>query len=141
MEEKLLKIAELYFTGDKELSTAWLTQLIGEENAEANIFVMECYKDMDNDAEIILERFTFAKMKFSTYKIGFGRNYRYEVTFDIAFKGNGITTSKDFSRYQVGNGEPKDYLLSLVCNCLRSSGYELHNALFIGTSKYFIANN
>lgn len=138
MDEKLLKISELYFTGDQELATAWLKQLIGDGNAAANIFVMLLISSMDNDQSIELERFTHARMKFKTYPTRFGKDYRYDVTFDFAFKGNGLCTTGDYSRFQVGNGEPKYYLLELICHNLRKDGYVLHNALFIGTRKHFV---
>lgn len=137
MKDKLAKISQLYFGDDedKQLATDWLISLVGKDNAEANILVMEIYATMEDDSNIVISSDTFATMKFTTYKTNFGKNYRYEVYFDYAFKGDGVSYSRDFSRYQVGDGEPKDELITCACRNLRKRGFELYNDLYINMPK------
>lgn len=128
------KIKELYYSTsleDNELSKNWLVQMIGEKDAEANLFVLEIYRDMESDENILIDSETYAKMTFKTFPIYFGKNYMYSVLFDVRFKGMIIMDVYDeYSRYRVGNGEPKDRLLSSVCKYFRGNGFSIFNDLF-----------
>lgn len=127
-------IKHLYYSEDqedKDLARNWLTQLIGESDAEANLFVLEILKEMDNDAYVIIDAETYLKMKFKTFTISFGKNYMYEVQFDIKFKGETVShANRDYSRYRVGDGDPKYDALDSVCKWLRKHDYTLHNDIF-----------
>lgn len=128
------KIKELYYSEsleDRELAKNWLVQMIGEKDAEANLFVLDIYRDMESDENIIIDAETYAKMTFKTFPIYFGKNYMYKVDFDVKFKGETIMDVYDeYSRYRVGNGEPKDRLLSSVCKYFRGNGFNIFNDLF-----------
>lgn len=128
------KIKELYYSEsleDKELAKNWLIQMIGEKDTEVNLFVLEIYRDIESDEDIIIDSETYAIMTFKTFPIYFGKNYMYSVLFKVMFKGTIIMDVYDeYSRYRVGNGEPKDRLLSSVCKYFRGNGFNIFNDLF-----------
>lgn len=130
----LLKIREMYLSGedeDKRIAENWLKQLIGERDAEANLFILLFYKDWDDDSDEKLNDGTWYKIKFSTYQSGFGKNYKYEVVMLAHFQGQEIVnTSNDYSRWKVGNGEPKWEFCQLVCDKLRTTGVTFYQPLF-----------
>lgn len=128
------KIKEFYFSDnpeDKTLAEDWLIHLLGENDAAANMFVLEIYRDMETDENIIIDEETYCKMKFDTFPIYFGKNYMYRVSFDIKFQGQIISDSWcEYSRWQVGNSEPKYDALEKVCKWLRGNGFNLVNDLY-----------
>lgn len=128
------KIKELYYSDDiedKELAKNWLISIIGRPQAEANLFVLSIYRDMDDDSDIIIDDENYCKMRFNTFPISFGKNYRYNVAIDVKFKGELIVSKEnEYSRYQVGDGDPKYNMLDLVCKYFRKNGIELINDLY-----------
>jgi hypothetical protein len=128
------KIKELYYSEsleDKELAKNWLIQMIGEKDAEANLFVLEIYRDMESDENILIDAETYAKMTFKTFPIYFGKNYMYQVLFDVRFKGEIIVDQyREYSRYKVGDGQPKFDMLDWTCKYFRGNGFNIFNDLF-----------
>ena len=128
------KIKEFYYSEnpeDKTLAKDWLIHLLGEKDAAANMFVLEIYRDMESDENIIIDVETYCKMKFNTFSISFGKNYMYRVIFDIKFQGQLISDRWcEYSRWRVGNGDPKYDALEAVCKWLRGNGFNLVNELY-----------
>lgn len=128
------KIKELYYSDDaedKELAKNWLISIIGHPQAEANLFVLSIYKDMDDDSDIFIDDNNHCQMRFKTFPVYFGKDYRYDVAFAVFFNGELIVSKQnEYSRYQVGNGEPKYNMLDLVCKYFRKNEIELINDLY-----------
>jgi hypothetical protein len=128
------KIKEFYYSGNPEditLAKDWLIHLLGEKDASANMFVLDIYRDMESDENIIKDKDTYCKMRSKTFPISFGRDYMYSITFDIRFKGQLIEyQERDYSRWKVGNGEPKYDALDSVCKYFRKNGFNLVNELY-----------
>lgn len=128
------KIKDLYYCDnpeDKKLAKDWLISILGEKDAAANMFVLEIYRDMESDENVIIDAETFCKMRFKTFPISFGKNYMYSVLFDIRFNGEIISDDyREYSRWKVGNGEPKYDALEKVCKWLRGNGFNLVNDLY-----------
>lgn len=127
-------IKNLYYSEELEdvtLAKKWLAQLIGQQDADANLFVLDIYRDMEDDSDIIIDDETYCKMKFNTFSTSFGKDYRYDVTRIVKFKGVKIVNNDmEYSRYQVGDGQPKYDMLDAVCKYFRKNGITLHNDLF-----------
>lgn len=132
--DSLKQIKQLYYSDeleDKTLAKNWLTQLIGEKDADANLFILDIYRDMDDDTDIIIDDENYCKMKFKTFTTSFGKNYRYNVAITVKFKGGLIVEKElEYSRYQVGDGQPKYDMLDAVCKYLRKNGCVTYNDLF-----------
>lgn len=130
----LWKIREMYLSDDaedKDIARKWLCQLIGERNANANLFILTFYKDWDDDSDCIIDADNYWKMKFETYPIAFGKNYRYTVKMIAMFGGEEILfEEKDYSRYAVGNGDPKWDFCDMLCKIFRKEGYVFYDGLF-----------
>jgi hypothetical protein len=133
--EDLLKIRTMWLSGDQEdmqLAMQWLTQLIGELDTAANLFALSFYNDWEDDSDYIVDEGTFWRMRFRTFPVYFGKDYRYEVTFHSKLLTEEIVnTSKEYSRWQVGNCEPKWDFCQMVCDVLRKKGIQFHNQLFV----------
>ncbi len=133
------KIRELWLEGNEEdqiIAGEWLAQLIGEDNAVANLWVLSYQHDSEDDEDYVLDEDNFLKMKFETYPIRFGKDYRYRVT--IAAKLNGeiiVDGVNDYSRYDVGNGQPKFDFILAACDKLRKNGIVFYDELFISQKK------
>jgi hypothetical protein len=134
MVKDLQKIREMWFSDepeDKDIAYKWLCQLIGEKDAKANLFVLSFYKDWDDDSGYKDDLGNMWQLLFKTYKISFGKDYRYTVTMFVYFDEISIVKRDwDFSRWEVGNGQPKFELCLLVCQKLKEAGYTFHDELF-----------
>jgi hypothetical protein len=132
--ETLWKIKEMYFSDDIEsrsIGIGWLHQLIGEKDALANLFVLMFYRDWDDDSDMIIDEDNFCKMKFNTYPISFGKDYRYRVCRVAKFNGvELLNDDQEYSRWQVGNGEPKWDFCDRICQELRKQGITFYDGLF-----------
>lgn len=134
MEENLWKIREMYLSDnqeDKTLAFQWLCQLIGQKDANANLFILTFYKNWDDDSDCTVDGGNWWAMRFETYPISFGKDYRYRVRMIAKFGGEEILdTTMDYGRFAVGNGQPKFDFCDLLCQALRKSGYVFHQSLF-----------
>lgn len=137
--EDLWKIREMYLSDDeenKEIAYKWLCQLIGLKDANANLFILTFYKDWEDDSDCIIDDNNWWKMKFKTYPISFGKNYRYRVTMTAKFGGVEIMDEEmDYGRFGVGTGQPKWDFCDWLCEAFRKSGYNFHSGLFTRGSR------
>lgn len=133
--KQLWKIREMFLSDDEEnrsLADKWLCQLIGVKNAKANLFILTFFKDWEDDSDCIIDPENLWKMKFSTYSIAFGKNYRYTVEMLAIYQGvELIDVSMEYSRFAVGSGQPKFDLCHLLCEAFKRSGYKLYDGLFV----------
>lgn len=129
--EILWKIRELYFSPDEEqqdLAVQWLRQLIGEQDAGANVFILSFYKEGDRAR---LDEDNWWRMAFKTYPTRFGKDYRYRITMTATFNGRElVNTTNDYSRFQVGNDQPKFDFCDRCCQALRAQGHTFYPGLF-----------
>jgi len=133
--EQFWKIREMWLSEneeDKNIAYEWLCNAIGKYDADANFFVLTFYKHTeDDDTECFLSDYAFWKMNFKTYPIYFGKDYRYTVEMIANFHGKEIVnTFNDYSRYNVGNCEPKWDLCQMICDKLRKYEHKFYNGLF-----------
>jgi hypothetical protein len=133
--DSLRGVRKLLLSGDQEdlaIGKGWLSQLIGERDAEANYLVLLLNQSSEVDADIMVNDGTYAKMVFRTYATRFGKDYRYTVAFDAVFAGETIVYDlMDYSRYEVGDGQPKYDLTNTICTGLRKKGIKFYKELFI----------
>lgn len=128
------KIISWYFSEDqidKLIALGQIKTIVGKDNLEANLFMIEFYR-LDNDTGFYINHENFAKAEYKTFKISFGKNYRYNVTFLIKYKGEiAYSDSIEFSRYQIGNEEAYDILYAKTRDYLTSKGFILNKELII----------
>ena len=128
------KIREMYLSDnqeDKTLAYQWLCQLIGLKDANANLFILSFYKDLDDDTDYIIDDDNWWKMKFKTYPISFGKDYRYKVAMIAKFGGVEVMNEEtDYGRFGVGTGQPKFDFCHYLCEAFRKSGYTFEQGLF-----------
>lgn len=132
--DDLWKIRQMYLSDnseDKDIAYNWLCQLIGLKDANANCFILTFYKDWDDDSDHIIDDNNYWKMKFKTYPISFGKDYRYKVTMIAKFGGVEVMNEEmDYGRFGVGNGQPKFDFCHYLCEAFRKSGYVFQQGLF-----------
>jgi len=133
--ESLKEIRKLLLSGDTEdysIGMAWLIQLIGSRDATANYLVMLLCQSSEDDSDVVIDTDNYAKMKFTTYQTCFGKDYRYDIHFDCCFERETIVfDTRDYSRYQVGDGQPKFDFEVMICKELRNQGVKFYNELFL----------
>lgn len=131
----LANIKRFFNSGcDEEITIAknWLIQLIGQKDADANLFVMYFHLDWESDEDILIDELNYIKMKFKTFPISFGKNYMYQVYFKVVFKGEMLSQYDcEYSRHRTGEGWPKYDLCNNVCKKLKDKGYKFYNELFL----------
>lgn len=132
-KEHLLKIREMYWSDDaedKDIAYKWLCSAIGKDDADANILIMTFFIDED-DQEYNLSKDTYWTLDFRTYRTSFGKDYRYQVLMLAYLKGKEIVNRcGDYSRYQVGNNDPKWDLLDAAYGKLTDQGHEFYKELY-----------
>lgn len=130
----LRKIRKLYFSDDTEevdIAKGWLAQLIGEENAKANLLLLLFWRDWESDDDETYDTDNYYSMSFRTYPTGFGRDYRYTVKVKTIFKGEKIVNDQlSYSRRQVADGDPKCDLMELTWDALEKRGILILRDLF-----------
>lgn len=128
------KIRTMYLSDDeedKDIAYKWLCQTIGLNDANANLFILTFYKDWEDDSNCIIDDNNFWKMKFKTYPISFGKDYRYTVSMIANFGGVEIMNEEmDYGRFAVGTGQPKFDFCHYLCEAFRKSGYTFISGLF-----------
>lgn len=128
------KIREMYMSDnqeDKDIAFKWLCKEIGKRDAIANLLILSFYRDWDDDTDQALDENHYWKMSFKTYPTHWGSNYRYEVTIIAVFDGKEMfNETTDYSRWQVGNGEPKYDFCQILCDEFRRKGVKFYNELF-----------
>lgn len=127
------KIIELFFSEnleDKQLAKNWLSSEIGVENANATFILLLFYRDWESDNEERLDDDNYFKMKFKTYSVGYGNNYRYEVIFISRVNGRDYKTLDTYSRYQVGCGQPKLEFMEWLDKVLKNDGINIDDEFF-----------
>lgn len=131
----LKTIRKLLLSRDKEdlsIGMGWLRQLVGDRDATANYLILLLNETSEDDGDVIVDADNYARMEFKTYPTFFGKDYRYDVQFDACFDRITIVYDlHDYSRYQVGNGQPKYDFTNAICKVLRKQGVKFYNDLFI----------
>jgi hypothetical protein len=133
----LAKIAKMYLSDDaedKHIAYNWLMQLVGMKDANANLFILTFYKDWESDNGERIDEKNWWDLNFKTYPVGFGRkNYKYTVTAKAVFGGIELVNEQfDYSRFAVGNGQPKWDFCRMLCDAFRKSGHTFYDGLFRG---------
>lgn len=132
--EDCWKIREMYLSDDaedKDIAYQWLCKTIGLKDANANLFILTFYKDWEDDSDCIIDDNNFWKMKFKTYPISFGKDYRYRVSMIAKFGGVEIMNEEmDYGRFGVGTGQPKFDFCHYLCQAFKKSDYTFISGLF-----------
>lgn len=136
LDVNLAKIAKMYLSDDAEdkyIACNWLSQLIGIKNANANLFILSFYKDWESDSGETIDDKNWWDLTFKTYLVRFGKDYKYTVQAKAVFAGVEIFNERfDYTRFAVGNGQPKWDFCRLLCDAFRKSGYTFYDGLFKG---------
>jgi hypothetical protein len=81
--------------------------------------------------DYILDGNNYCRMKFTTYPIAFGKDYRYTVDMSAKYEGKYIVAeTNDYSRYQVGMEQPEFDFSCRLCEKLKAMGIQFYNELF-----------
>jgi hypothetical protein len=139
MSKEMQKIRQMWFSDepeDKDIAYKWLVSLIGEKDARVNLFILSFYKNWDDDGGYEDADGNFWQLIFKTYPTYYGKDYRYTVTKISFFDGvKLIKGDRDYSRWDVGNGQPKWDLCQLLCDKFRELGHTFHDELFHESNK------
>lgn len=137
--EDCWRIREMYLSDneeDKDIAYKWMCKAIGLKDANANLFILTFYKDWEDDSDCIVDDNNFWKMKFKTYPISFGKDYRYKVSMIAKFGGVEICNEEmDYGRFGVGTGQPKWDFCHWLCQSFKKSGYTFYSGLFAKGSR------
>lgn len=132
-DETLHKIKKFWSSEDaedKKLAMSWLVSEIGEKNAKTNLYLAEFYKNDEHDDDLVFDENNYFKMVFQTSKRGRNGDYYYHVHFDVKLNGDQVIDySQDYSRFNVGSGQPRFDLGIAVSERLRKAEYALYSIL------------
>lgn len=138
-KEKFDKIVEMHFSDNPEdqgIAKGWLTEIVGATNVEANLFVLEFYRE-DNDSGFKIDADNYATATYRTFSICYGKNYMYAVDFKASYKGDDwLDQYNEYSRYAIADERAYDDLKTYVYKYFRRQGINLNHELMVSAHNY-----
>lgn len=140
-DEVLWKIHNLYYSDDPEkveYAEKWLTQLVREKTAQANLFLLSLYKYYEN-VQYMDKYGNYWCTRYKTEPIAFGKSYKYVFKWTLIFDNKYLIQDedyhRDYGRYQVGSEQPDFDFQNLIFEKIRGLGYEVYTGLFHSKTK------